>query len=132
MKSSAARSLRSSRLPSRSRHRPKTFNQIDRQVADQIMSRVSPARPLCLSTHRTRLVALCCCHNTTLFHILPHHRSRCVSLSSLRRAPIGGKGGPMETNKRANTAPPLPHRSFSSSSSSTPPSSPLTLPSSTI
>lgn len=92
----AARRRRSSlRL---ARRRPKTFNQIDRQVADQIMSRVSPASfdspPFLPPLHG------CCCHNTTTTTMAPSLSYLAAPSLSIRLSFISQRDGRAEKADR--------------------------------
>lgn len=83
------------------RRRPKTFNQIDRQVADQFMSRVSPASFDSLLLLLPPLPTTswgCCCHNTTTTTMgLPHPYLAAPSLS-IRLSFISQRDGKRRTD----------------------------------
>lgn len=91
----AARRRSSLRL---ARRRPKTFNQIDRQVADQIMSRVSPASfdspPFLPPLHG------CCCHNTTTTTMAPSLPYLAAPSLSIRLSFISQRDGRAEKADR--------------------------------
>ena len=98
-KSSAAAAARRRSSLRLARRRPKTFNQIDRQVADQIMSRVSPASfdsppPFLPPLHG------CCCHNTTTTTMAPSLPYLAAPSLSIRLSFISQRDGRAEKADR--------------------------------